>query len=392
MDFFAFDIPTLLMVNFYISILIVAGLSFYLWERQVCPGMYHWVVGMAMVALGLFFLLFRVIAPLPISILVGNGLILIGLICFWLGIRVFSMKIKHRDYYVLIIGPITAIGLLLALNWGVSELVRAQIYSWVIISIQLLGLHAALDERAKSEYGRLLLAFVLLISCFNSVLRIYTLQHGRSFTILNPELSNLICMLNATFLMLGACFSFMSIGSQWLQHKVSVHAMFDSLTGIYNQYGLSQQSALFFHPGSIMSNMKRCVLVIEIDHFRQIHDKYGHQISDTVLKQVATKIRQNIRSEDIFARYAGDEFVVILPETTGQSAKMWSERVRNIVSSTNIKVNMFDIPITLTIGVVELHEGKNLDMNEAIRLAQQSLNHAKRLGKNQIHLSKAAEL
>jgi len=341
---------------------------------------------------GLFFLLFRAVASLPISILVGNGLILIGLICFWLGIRAYTRKIKHRDYYLLIIAPLTGIALLVGLNVGISELIRVQIYTWVMISIQLLSVHAALDERAKTEYGRLLLAITLIISCVNSCIRIYTLQHPGGFTILNPDLSNLISMLNATFVLLGASFCFMLIGSQWLQHKLSVHAMFDSLTGIYNQYGLSQQSALFFHPGSMLSSIKRCIVVIDIDDFRQIHDKYGHQISDIVLKQVATKIQENIRTEDIFARYAGDEFVVILPETTGNSAKKWSERVRNIVSSTNIKVNMFDIPITLTIGIVELHERKNLDMDEAIRIAQQSLNHAKRMGKNQVYLSKQTEI
>lgn len=389
MEFFAFDIPTLMMMNFFISIFIVGGLSFHLWERQVCPGMYHWVTAMAMYTFGFFFLLFRTFASLQVSIVVGNGLLLFGWIFLWLGLRAYAMKIKRHDYYLLLIVPITAGGLLLELHLGVSELVRVEFYTTVMLLLQLLCVYAALHERAKNEYGRLLLAGTLLISCVISVFRLYSLQHPSGYTILSPDISNVLSMLNATYLLLGISFSIMLIASQWLQHKLSVHAMFDSLTGIYNQYGLSQQSALFFHPGGMMSTTKRCVLVIQIDHFRQIHDKYGHQISDLVLKQIATKIRANVRAEDIFARYAGEEFVVILPETNGESAKLWSERVRDVVSSNNIKVNMFDIPVSLTIGIIELHARKILDMDEAIRLAQQALNHAKRLGTNQVYLQTA---
>lgn len=386
MDIFAFDIPTIMMVNFFISIVVVGGLSFHLWERQVCPGMYHWVVGLSLIPLGFFFLFFRIFAELELSIVVGNGLLLSAFVCFWLGLRTYTLEIKPTDYWLLVVGPLTSVALVIALHAGASELIRAQVFTTVLILLHLISIYTTLNNRPKSEYGRLVLAITLTISVINSIFRFYTLSRPGGFTILNPDLSNLIAMLNSTFVILGVSFSFMLIGSQWLQHKLSVHAMFDSLTGVYNQYGLSQKSGLFFHPGSSASSAKRCILMIDIDGFRNINAQYGHQIGDIVLKEATQRIHRNIREEDVFARYTGEEFVVVLPETNGEAAKVWANRIKQIISSTPVLINQHKIELSVTIGIAELKERNHLEMEEAIRLSQQALNHAKRNGRNQVYL------
>jgi len=104
--------------------------------------------------------------------------------------------------------------------------------------------------------------------------------------------------------------------------KLQSLALTDELTGIANRRAMLQAADEILSAGRVLS-----VVLFDLDHFKQINDTYGHLVGDQVLKDVATCLRESTRVGDVIARYGGDEFVLLLPDTDEESARMIAERV-----------------------------------------------------------------
>ena len=125
------------------------------------------------------------------------------------------------------------------------------------------------------------------------------------------------------------------------------------------------------------------VMLIDVDHFKQINDTYGHQSGDEVLRQVAAAIMENVRPSDFVFRYGGEEFLVVLVETAADQAVAVAERVRHAVASNSIQLgNQPDVQVSASIGVAE-HSG-HPDENYLIKSADTALYQAKQGGRNRV--------
>ncbi|HNV68704.1 MAG TPA: diguanylate cyclase [Candidatus Ozemobacteraceae bacterium] len=135
-------------------------------------------------------------------------------------------------------------------------------------------------------------------------------------------------------------------------------------------------------------NSTLTLLMCDIDHFKEINDKYGHQQGDIILKEVSLILRKNIRSTDIAARYGGEEFVIILPETTQSDARIVAERIRRDVSKFDFPALAPEQPpvkCTISIGVAGFPLNAN-DKDELIQKADASMYQAKGAGRNRVML------
>ena len=128
------------------------------------------------------------------------------------------------------------------------------------------------------------------------------------------------------------------------------------------------------------------LLMMDIDDFKQINDKYGHLVGDMVLKEIAATIQKTIRHVDIPARYGGEEFTIILPETASLNAVVIAERLRQRISEIEVKVDdETTIRPTVSIGIAEFPNAAE-DIKELIDWADKALYVSKKNGKNCIHL------
>ena len=123
-------------------------------------------------------------------------------------------------------------------------------------------------------------------------------------------------------------------------------------------------------------------IFIDIDKFKNINDTYGHQCGDEVLKTVASTIRQLLRKYDFVARWGGEEFLAVLPETEIHGAKIVAERFRQSIESLHIKYTDIEIPVTVTLGVSQF-DGE-LGIDKSIQLADEALYDGKMNGRNQV--------
>jgi diguanylate cyclase (GGDEF)-like protein len=150
----------------------------------------------------------------------------------------------------------------------------------------------------------------------------------------------------------------------------------DPLTGIYNHryFMLTLEDEV---KRSQRYSKPKCLLMFDIDDFKSYNDTYGHLEGDYVLKEVSQAVKKNLRAVDKICRYAGDEFVILLPEINILQAKVIAEKIKKVIS--NLKLRKV---VTLSVGVAAYH--KSIDGRALILKADQALYQAKREGKDTI--------
>jgi diguanylate cyclase (GGDEF)-like protein len=125
------------------------------------------------------------------------------------------------------------------------------------------------------------------------------------------------------------------------------------------------------------------IMMLDIDHFKQINDTYGHLVGDEVIKQVAAECRRQLRTTDLFARYGGEEFICLLEEEHTDDAVRTAERLRQIIAAYQLHADQRAIQVTISVGLAALRRGGS-GLAELIEQADQALYISKSGGRNRV--------
>lgn len=165
-------------------------------------------------------------------------------------------------------------------------------------------------------------------------------------------------------------------------------ALTDALTGIDNKRSFLQKGKKELH-SSIRHGKSLSVCMLDIDHFKNVNDTYGHPVGDQVLKAFVDIVLRVKRGEDEFARVGGEEFALLLPHTNGRQALVLAERLRSAVEVTPVKIpGQADIFLTVSIGVAEVNPVAS-NVEQAMNEADRALYRAKEKGRNRIEYAGA---
>jgi len=170
----------------------------------------------------------------------------------------------------------------------------------------------------------------------------------------------------------------------WLHSETKYLSVTDELTGLYNRRYFRQILEAEFERAKRSSNALS-VALLDIDHFKNINDTYGHQFGDKVLSEISGIIRKSFRKTDIVARYGGEEIIIVLPETNLKSAHIPIEKLRKVIEEYGFTYNGTTIQVTVSIGLADY----NLDVtneSELIKRADDVLYKAKHDGRNRVEL------
>jgi diguanylate cyclase (GGDEF)-like protein len=168
-----------------------------------------------------------------------------------------------------------------------------------------------------------------------------------------------------------------------LFNQVKIRADHDGLTRIHNRRAFDER---------LIDELRRhqryrhamSLLMVDIDHFKNINDRYGHLVGDHVLREVGRILSETLRSTDFTARYGGEEFVVILPQTAEEQARVLAERLRGAIAEARFVHEGEAFSITVSIGVSAMQPGALTRRKDLLEKADKALYQAKHLGRNQV--------
>jgi len=165
-----------------------------------------------------------------------------------------------------------------------------------------------------------------------------------------------------------------------LNQRLAILSVTDSLTGAFNRRHLDATLAATCLDAERHGDLT-AVLLIDIDHFKDINDKYGHRRGDEILKAVTNRLASTLRAGDTLARWGGEEFVILLPRTSQHGAAVLAERVRSIVAGEPFADQGDTIPVTVSVGMAV---SKTCDPEHLMSRADWALYQAKNGGRNRV--------
>ncbi|MGQ0710490.1 MAG: GGDEF domain-containing protein [Rhodoferax sp.] len=155
----------------------------------------------------------------------------------------------------------------------------------------------------------------------------------------------------------------------------------DALTGLFNRRHINDAGAQLLEH-SRRYGLPLSIALCDLDHFKSINDRHGHDAGDAVLRYLASVLRSTVRSSDVVGRWGGEEFVLLLPHTDRTAASALLERCRQRMAGAQIPVESASLAVTMTIGVVTAQPQESLE--QAISRADAALYAGKAAGRNQV--------
>jgi diguanylate cyclase (GGDEF)-like protein len=173
-------------------------------------------------------------------------------------------------------------------------------------------------------------------------------------------------------------------GFSRMEHRIS----FDPLLKIYNR---DYCSRIITEQANINVSPPFAVAMVDIDHFKQVNDTYGHQAGDLVLENLARTCLRTLREPDKLARYGGEEFVVMLPETDAGGARQTAERLRRMIEAMSTPTERGPLHVTVSLGVAACPTTRGgITLDQVLAMADRALYHAKESGRNRVCVAEGA--
>ncbi|KAB2921083.1 MAG: GGDEF domain-containing protein, partial [Dechloromonas sp.] len=156
----------------------------------------------------------------------------------------------------------------------------------------------------------------------------------------------------------------------------------DPMTGLNNRRFLEE------YVETLVASVQRkrahaAILMLDLDYFKMVNDTYGHDAGDAVLKALSTVLKQSVRAADLVIRYGGEEFLIILLDTSGEAAERVAENIRNTVENLKVPVSGVVLQKTISIGIADFPDDSETFW-QAVKFADVALYQAKEQGRNRV--------
>jgi diguanylate cyclase (GGDEF)-like protein len=167
------------------------------------------------------------------------------------------------------------------------------------------------------------------------------------------------------------------------QRSIYESATRDGLTRIFNKkYFLDTLRKEFAY--CLRHRVPLSVLMFDVDHFKKINDNHGHQAGDYVLARIAQRINETIRTEDVFSRYGGEEFAIMLRESSEEQGYICAERCRRAIDGADFVFGNTPMRVTISLGIASLLDSDYTNPEDLIAAADRYLYRAKKAGRNRV--------
>jgi len=379
------DVNTLFMVTIYVEA-ILGLLLLFAWVQNTAIQAVAWW-GFAHLIRAASIVLFGMYGSAPdlITIDFANALLFTSFAVTWTGARVFDGRPAEPVY--LVTGAV--LWLLICRLPVLADAIemRALIATGIITTYTWLTAYEFWRGRSETLVSRWPAIFMLF-------------AHGALFLLRTPLIAVLpwsitnnvygsvwltVLSFEALLFTISIAFILLAMAKERTELRHRTAAMVDPLTGIANRRAFMQDAAQLAKQHRT-SPRPTAVLLIDLDHFKSINDRFGHALGDRALELFALTARQSVRSTDLLGRLGGEEFAAVLADTTQEKAVAVAERIRASFAQAALEVDNRPVGATVSIGLVHCH-GAVLDMHELLAQADLALYCAKESGRNRVEIA-----
>lgn len=380
----AIDPRTVLVVWSALNILFAIILALVGMQARNVKGVRQWAMADLLVGLALGIISQVTYPSTPFITVCGAILLGLGLGLIYSGIEAFEGR--RCRYWI----PVLLAALILLNNYLFALVYFAPKIRISVNFLLFAGIHALcaralfirIEQPLRTAYWlagtSVFLIFLLTVARLINVALTPT-QHLGMFMASGV---NSAVFLFAALAQMSMSFAFMLMINYTLTNQLNILAATDALTGLFNRRSLelhaSRQLAHSKRTGECLS-----VMMIDVDHFKQINDQYGHQAGDEVLRQLSALMQSIVRGNDYLARYGGEEFCILLPATNEIQAGVLAERLRRLYEDLIIPWQHHALRSSISIGIADT-DGGNHDFSSLIEHADIALYRAKHEGRNRI--------
>ena len=380
------DVNTLFMVTIYVEA-ILGLLLLFVWVQNTAIqavawwGFAHLIRAGSIVLFGMYGS-----APDLITIDLANALLFTSFAVTWTGARVFDGRPAEPVY--LVTGAVLWL-LICRLPVLADDAIdiRSMIATGIITTY--IWLTAYEFWRGRSE---------ALVSRWPAIFMLFA--HGSLFLLRTPLIAMLpwsvtnrvygsvwltVLSFEALLFTISIAFILLAMAKERTELRHRTAAMVDPLTGIANRRSFMQDAAQLAKRHTA-NPRPTAVLLVDLDHFKSINDRFGHALGDRALEVFAFTARQSVRSTDLLGRLGGEEFAAVLADTSRDKAMMVAERIRASFAQAALEVDNRPVGATVSIGLVHCQDPV-LDVHELLAQADQALYCAKENGRNRVEVA-----
>ena len=289
-----------------------------------------------------------------------------------------------EDYLIAFLESILAVIILLVFSyvWRTGRVVVASfVMCFLFLTVTVAIIHLKGPALVYWLYPTTLACFCILNHRTASVLNLLALFFA--FPAIYPNVNlHEVMVIYSSLCMLSIFGYIFTIVNSNQQLQLSQLAERDALTGALNRRSLDENMLVAINTHGRNPARKKALIILDLDHFKDINDTYGHSTGDQILIRIAELIRANIRLSDNLFRYGGEEFVILVDNANLDDAETLAENIRLRIQKSNIFAKR---SITVSLGVAELN--RDMCSGQWLKLADDALYEAKRSGRNKVCLA-----
>lgn len=385
------DVRTLAVLSALMPFVLGLIMFIYLRERRTYGGFGRWVLANFVFGMGYFFISLRGIVPDLFSIVLGNAATVYAEILIYEGIRLFYGRpafSKWNSFVFVIYLIFHTYFIYLDPNINARIVVISIALFILIIRSGVTLFNSPLLElrRTASSAGTIF----LLTSLLPLARAIYAILQPHPIDLFADPMSAWFAMF-AFFSILAWTFYFFLINTARLEIDLEVArlelmqlAMTDPLTGLFNRRHFFERAEIEFQRAKRHEH-NISFLLMDIDGFKAINDKYGHDAGDAVMQHLSSILPGEVRVFDLVARFGGDEFIVMLVNVHEEFAYEVAERIRATVADTPVVFDSQRFDIRLSLGIAS-YNARDEDLKSILKRADIALYDAKQQGRNRVHV------
>jgi len=385
------DIRTLSFTTTSIALFYAVGLFAFGLRQKRFKGFSMLAAASGAHGLGLLLIGFRDTMPDLITVVIANMLVLMGIVFYLEAARRFlEISNSFHPAGIMVLPPF--IGSFIYYTYfspSVNNRILSATAAFAIISFMCAReFYRHLPK--FDQLPRIATSMVFLVyGLFQMYRFVWTLRESTIQSFMAAGTVHAFAFIFIILLIIGSAFGFIWMVSKRLEFDLKEIANHDQLTSILNRRGIE---ALALREISDMrrSGTNLAVVLVDIDHFKIVNDRYGHHIGDLALTSFANIISHRLRSHDIFGRIGGEEFIIILPQTSGDQALLITERLRTLVEAYKFNLEKHRIQMTASFGIAICNSETN-SLQDLIPFADKALYKSKQQGRNKVSLYRSID-